>query len=86
MAEQGIPGYLIEAWFAVVGPAKLPTADVKRINAAIVTAFAAPEVREAMASQGNAIKVTTPEYAAAFFASESVKYAKLVKTAGIEMQ
>ena len=46
MTEQGMPGYLVEGWFAVIGPAKMSAADVKRINAAFVTAFATPEVRE----------------------------------------
>jgi tripartite-type tricarboxylate transporter receptor subunit TctC len=86
MVEQGLPGYLVEGWFAVIGPAKLPPADVARINAAFVAAFATPEVREAMARQGNTIDVSTPEFADKFFPSEMAKYAKLVKKAGIELQ
>jgi tripartite-type tricarboxylate transporter receptor subunit TctC len=86
MVEQGMPGYLVEGWYAVIGPAKLPAADVKRINAAFVAAFATPEVREAMARQGNTINVSTPEFAEKFFRSEMAKYATLVKKAGIELQ
>ena len=82
MAEQGMPGYLVEGWFAVIGPAKMAAADVKRINAAFVAAFATPEVRETMAKQGNTINVSTPEFAAKFFRDEMAKYAKLVKKAG----
>jgi hypothetical protein len=37
-----------------------------------------------MAKQGNTINITTPEQAAAAFRSELVKYAKLVKKAGLE--
>jgi tripartite-type tricarboxylate transporter receptor subunit TctC len=86
MVEQGMPDYLVEGWFAVVGPAKLPAADVKRINAAFVAAFATPEVTEAMARQGNTIDVSTPEYAAQYFPKEMAKYAALVKKAGVELQ
>jgi tripartite-type tricarboxylate transporter receptor subunit TctC len=86
MVEQGMPDYLVEGWFAVVGPAKLPAADVKRINAAFVTAFASPEVVEAMAKQGNTIDISMPEYAAQFFPKEMAKYAQLVKKAGVELQ
>jgi len=86
MVEQGMPGYLVEGWFAVIGPAKLPAADVARINAAFIAAFATPEVRETMARQGNTIDISTPEYAEKFFRSEMAKYAKLVKKAGIEVQ
>jgi tripartite-type tricarboxylate transporter receptor subunit TctC len=86
MAEQGMPNYLVEGWFAVIGPAKMPPALVSRINAAVKEAFATPEVREAMAKQGNTIDVSTPEYAAKFFPAELAKYAALVKKAGVELQ
>jgi tripartite-type tricarboxylate transporter receptor subunit TctC len=84
--EQGLPDYLVEGWFAVIGPAKLPPAIVSRIHDAFVVAFNAPETREAMDKQGNTIKVSTPEYAASFFNSELAKYARLVKKAGLEPQ
>ena len=83
--EQGLPNYLVDGWFAAVGPKRLPAPDVRRIHAAFVTAFSAPEVKDAMARQGNTILTTTPEAAAAFFRTEMVKYAKLVKAAGIEL-
>ncbi|MGN6828863.1 Bug family tripartite tricarboxylate transporter substrate binding protein [Paucibacter sp. M5-1] len=85
VAEQGLPNYAIEGWFAVVGPARLPPAQVKRFHAAFTAALAAPEVREAMARQGNVINPTTPEAAASFFRSEQERYAKLVKKAGISL-
>lgn len=84
--EQGMPNYLVEGWFAVIGPARLPPAEVKRVNAAFAAAFAAPEVREAMAKQGNVINVSTPEFAAQYFRSESAKYAAIVKKIGLEPQ
>ncbi|MEY4749398.1 MAG: hypothetical protein RIQ60_1612 [Pseudomonadota bacterium] len=83
--EQGV-NYVVEAWFAVLGPKGLPPAEVKRINAAVVAAFADPEVAAAMAKQGNVINVSTPEKAQAFFRDEMQKFAKLVKKAGIEAQ
>jgi tripartite-type tricarboxylate transporter receptor subunit TctC len=86
MVEQGMPDYLVEGWFAVIGPAKLPAADVKRIHDAFVTAFNAPEVREAMARQGNTINVSTTEHAQQYFRSEMAKYAELVKKAGVVLQ
>lgn len=86
MVEQGMPNYRVEGWFAVIGPAKMSAAEVKRVNTAFAEAFAAADVREAMARQGNTINVSTPEYAQQFFVSEMAKYAKLVKKAGIELQ
>ena len=85
-AEQGLPGYVVEAWFAVIGPKGLPAAEVKRVHAAVVAAFAAPEVKELMAKQGNVIYIGSPEQAMPFFRSEMAKYAALVKKAGVEAQ
>jgi tripartite-type tricarboxylate transporter receptor subunit TctC len=82
--EQGLPGYVVEAWFAVLGPKGMSAADVKRVHDAVVAAFNDPAVKDVMAKQGNTINITTPEQAAAAFRSELVKYAKLVKKAGLE--
>jgi tripartite-type tricarboxylate transporter receptor subunit TctC len=85
-AEQGLPNYVGEGWFAVVGPKNLPPADVRRTHDAFTTAFNTPEVKEAMGKQGNTIAMSTPEAANTFFRSELAKYAALVKKAGLEPQ
>lgn len=84
IAEQGLPNYLVDAWFAVIGPAKMPPAEVKRIHAAFVAALDTQEVKDAMAAQGNVINPTTPEAASKFFRDEIDKYGKLVKKIGIQ--
>ncbi|MDB5742680.1 MAG: hypothetical protein JWR68_995 [Polaromonas sp.] len=86
LAEQGLPNYNVEGWFGVIGPAKMPATEVRRIQAAVVAAYSTPEVKEAMAKQGNTINPTSPEVAAQFFRSEMEKYARLVKKAGVEVQ
>ena len=45
VAEQGMPSYVVEGWFAAIGPPRLPQADVARIQAAFTTAFNSPEVK-----------------------------------------
>jgi tripartite-type tricarboxylate transporter receptor subunit TctC len=84
-AEQGLPNYIVEGWFAVIGPKNLPATEVKRVHAAFTTAFATSEVRESMGKQGNSIAISTPEAATAFFKTEVEKYAKLVKKAGVKL-
>jgi tripartite-type tricarboxylate transporter receptor subunit TctC len=86
IAEQGLPSYVVEAWFGVLGPKGMSAADVKRTHDAITAAFADPAVKESMAKQGNTINVSTSEHAQQYFRSEKEKYAKLVKKAGIELQ
>ena len=86
IAEQGFPDVDIAGWFAVVAPAKLPAAQVKRLHDAVVAAFASAEVKAAMAKQENVIAPTSPEAAAQFLASEQDRYAKLVKKANIVLE
>ena len=84
--EQGMPGFLIEGWFAFVGPAKMPPGHVKRLHAAIVAATQAPDIRETLVDkQGNFINPMTPEASAAFFKSEHDRFAKLVKKADVKV-
>jgi len=85
IAEQGYPDVDVAGWFAVIGPAKMPADQVKRIHDAFVAAFAAPDVKAAMAKQENVIAPTTPEEATRFFASEEDRYAKLVKKANVHL-
>jgi len=86
IAEQGFPDVDVAGWFAAIGPARLPEAEVKRLHAAIVAAFAMPEAKEAMARQQNVINPSTPEAAEAFFRSEKDRYARLVKKANIVLE
>lgn len=83
--EQGLENYEIGGWFAAVGPAKLPAADVRRIYDALGRAFNSPEVKQAMAAQNTRILLMPPDQTAAYFRSEMAKYAVVVRGAGLEL-
>ena len=85
-AEQGLAGFTVEGWFAVVGPKGMAPAQVKKVHEAVVAAFNDPVVKDAMAKQGNTINISSPEQAQKSFRTEMAKYAALVKKAGIEPQ
>jgi tripartite-type tricarboxylate transporter receptor subunit TctC len=85
-AEQGLPTYVIDAWFGVLGPKGMSAANVKKVNDALVQAFNDPAVKETMAKQGNTIAISTPEHAQRIFRSEMERFAALVKKVGIEPQ
>jgi tripartite-type tricarboxylate transporter receptor subunit TctC len=85
-AEQGLANFEVEAWFAVIGPKGMSAATVKKVHDAVSAAFNDAAVKEAMAKQGNTIRITTPEQAQAAFRSEMAKYAALVRKVGLEPQ
>ena len=84
--EQGLTGYNMEAWFAVVGPKGMAPALVKKVHDAVVAAFNDPTVKDTMAKQGNTINISSTEHAQKAFRSEMARYAALVKKVGIEPQ
>jgi len=86
IAEQGLPNYAVEGWFAVIGPPKMQAADVQRVHDAVAAAFTSAEVRDAMDKQGNIIKPTSSEQAASYFRSEAARYAALVKKANVVLE
>ena len=85
-SEQGLNNFVVEAWFAVIGPKGMSAASVKKAHDAVVAAFDDPVVKETMAKQGNTIAISTPEQAQAAFRRELQKYATLVKKVGLEPQ
>ena len=85
-AEQGLAGFTVEGWFAVLGPKGMAPALVKKVHEAVVAAFNDPAVKDAMTKQGNTINISSPEQAQKGFRTEMAKYAALVKKAGIEPQ
>jgi len=84
--EQGLTGYNMEAWFAVVGPKGMTPAQVKKVHDAVTLAFSDATVKDTMAKQGNTINISSTEHAQKAFRSEMARYAALVKKVGIEPQ
>ncbi|MBU4609630.1 tripartite tricarboxylate transporter substrate binding protein [Achromobacter sp. GG226] len=86
LAEQGIPDYEMEGWFALIGPKGMDPAQAQRLYEATRKAFEDPETQRAMAAQGNRIAPRDPAASRAYFESEFRKYADVVKAARIEAQ
>lgn len=82
LAEAGVPGYSFDAWLALIGPAGLPKAVLDRVNAAVRSALAAPEVQEVFAAQGLVAVGSPPESTSAFLQRELDKHTQLVKRSG----
>ena len=86
IAEQGLPGYELEGWFAAIGPKNLPAKEVERLNAAFAAALGDPKVRDTMIAQGNNVTPTTSAHARKIIADSIAVYADLVKQAGVKIE
>ena len=86
VAESGLPGFAVEAWFGLVSTAGTPVEAISRLNADTVRSMTQPDMRERLANQGLFVKTGTPAELTVLMQSEIVKWAKVVKTAGIKIE
>jgi tripartite-type tricarboxylate transporter receptor subunit TctC len=84
LAEVGLPGFDVAAWFMVAAPARMPAAVIDTLHSEIQRSLAAPEVTAQIAKLG-LLPMVTPTVAdmQAFVQSEIARWGKVVEQAGI---
>ena len=84
--EAGYPDLVASPWFALVVPARTPAPIVERLNAEIVKIMKSEEMRTRLTGLGANALWSTPAECRAFIQHELVRWAKVVKEAGIKLQ
>lgn len=82
--EAGVKGYELTFWFAAYVPAKTPPAIVARLREFLVNSTKRPPAQTFFKSTGIEPYTMTSAELARFQASESAKWAKVIKAAGIK--
>jgi len=82
--EAGVKGYDMGYWFAAYVPAGTPTAVVQRLRELLVAGTGSAAAKSFFDASGSVPFTTTPEGLAAFQATETQKWGKVIKAAGIE--
>jgi tripartite-type tricarboxylate transporter receptor subunit TctC len=82
-AEQGVPGYAVESWYAVFVPAKTPAEIVKKMHGDVVKALAEPAVKAKFEPLGVAVASSTPEQLGARMKAEAELWGPIIKAANI---
>ena len=85
VSESGLPGFDVNSWYGVFGPAALPKDIVAKINNDIANILAAGDVKERLASLGAAPAPMKPEEFGRYVRDEIAKWAKVVKGAGVRV-
>jgi tripartite-type tricarboxylate transporter receptor subunit TctC len=78
-----VAGYDADFWVALFTPAGTPKEVPAKLNAVLAKALANPEVRERFAAQGADVVGGGPDQLAAALRDDIVKWAKVVKAAGV---
>ncbi|HYK13730.1 MAG TPA: tripartite tricarboxylate transporter substrate binding protein [Burkholderiales bacterium] len=85
LSQAGVPGYDANAWFGVFAPAGTPDAVIARLQSEISRIVKVPEVRDRFLALGAEPVGNTPEQFAAFYRNEVLKWAKVVKESGAQI-
>ncbi|MGV3629499.1 MAG: tripartite tricarboxylate transporter substrate binding protein [Betaproteobacteria bacterium] len=84
IAEAGLPGYEAVQWYGVLAPAATPRDIITKLHAGVVRALQNPDVRQRLLNDGAEPVGSSPEEFAAYLRSETTKWARVIKAAGIQ--
>jgi tripartite-type tricarboxylate transporter receptor subunit TctC len=82
--ESGFDNFVVDIWYGILGPSGLSPDLTKRLNTEINKALAAPDMKEKLVTAGIQPAGNTPEQFASFIKSETARFAKVIKEAGIK--
>jgi tripartite-type tricarboxylate transporter receptor subunit TctC len=85
MGEAGLPGFEVSAFFGFMAPAGVPQPIIAKLHGEIVAIMALPDVRERFVAQAAEPVGNRPDEYAAFIQAEIVKWARVVKEAGLKV-
>jgi tripartite-type tricarboxylate transporter receptor subunit TctC len=86
MKESGVDDFVVPIWYGILAPAGTPREIVNRLNSEIHKALASADLKQRLADSGVEPLLSTPQQFADFIKSETVRYAKVIKDAGIKVQ
>jgi tripartite-type tricarboxylate transporter receptor subunit TctC len=86
MAEAGLRGFEVTAWFGLIAPRATPPEIVSRLNAEARAAVASSEMREVISAQGFEPSAGSPEQFSEVIRREVAKWAQVVKTSGFKAE
>jgi tripartite-type tricarboxylate transporter receptor subunit TctC len=86
IAEAGVPGYDANNWWGLIGPAGLAPAVVKKLQTEMAAILNAPETQKWFLNEGAEVVRMTSGQFAQYIVTETAKWGKVVRTAGIRAE
>jgi tripartite-type tricarboxylate transporter receptor subunit TctC len=79
-----LPGFQVGTWYALVGPAGLPSAIVTRLNAEVQKIFSDPQFAQKIIEMGQDPAPSTGPELVAYMQSETKRWFQVIKDAGLK--
>lgn len=84
VAELGLPGFSISLWYGLIGAKGIPQPIVEKLNAAVRTSLADPEVVAKLAKLGSQPIIQSTQQFAEVIKNDSAKWAEVIKAGNIK--
>lgn len=85
IAEQGFPGFDVNPWWGILSPAGLDMGVVRKINGDVGAILRTREMVDFLATQGAEPLISSPDEFLKMLEADVVKWAKVVKSAGVTL-
>ena len=85
IAEAGFPGFDVNPWWGILGPAGIDAAVVRKINNDVGDILRSREMIDFLATQGAEPLIASPDEFLALLKADIEKWAKVVKSAGVTL-
>jgi tripartite-type tricarboxylate transporter receptor subunit TctC len=85
LAESGLPGFEVIAWWGLLAPAKTPRGVVMALNREMRAVLDVPEVRRSLVDQGMDPAAGTPEQFGALIKADMEKWGEIGRRLGVQL-
>jgi tripartite-type tricarboxylate transporter receptor subunit TctC len=86
ISEAGVPGYEVTNWWGIVVPAGTPRSIIDRLHKELTAVVSSTETKQRFETEGAEPLSMSPDEFGRFIATETVKWARVVKDAGIRAE
>ena len=86
MAEAGLPGFEVNSWFGIIGPANMPKDIAARLSSEFAKALNSPDVRDRLTQQGFTVVGGTPEEMGAFLKADVANFKRIIEASKMKAE
>ncbi|MDO9436366.1 tripartite tricarboxylate transporter substrate binding protein [Hydrogenophaga sp.] len=86
MAEAGLPGFEVNSWFGILGPANMPKDIAARLSSEFAKALNSPDVRDRLTQQGFTVVGGTSDEMGAFLKADVASFKRIIEASKMKAE